>query len=122
MAALPAEKTVQELEERIGPLYDLAALAGYCQVGRPVLRRALQRAGVPVIEVGRKQLVPREIADKALGLDFAEVILEIYRNQEWIRRQEYAGDGRRLTVGEYAEKMSRMARRALKATPRPEAR
>ena len=111
---MPAvEQAVRELEERIGPLYDLAALARYCQVRRPQLRRVLERAGVPVIEVGRKQLVSRELAEQALGLDFAEVLLEIRRNEEWMRHQESDADGRRKTVGQYADEMGAIAHRAL---------
>jgi hypothetical protein len=108
------QDTVRELEERIGPLYDLAALATYCQVGQPQLRRALERAGAPIISIGRKQLVPREIAEKALGFDFAEVLLEINRHERWMQQHEVGANGQRKTAAEYAEEMSAIARQALR--------
>jgi hypothetical protein len=111
------DESIQELEDRFGPLYDLAVLARYCQVRRSQLRRALESAGVPIIEVGRKQLVPQELAEKALGLDFAEVLLEIHRNEQWMRRQELDARGRRKTTREYAKEMGNLAREALQSIP-----
>lgn len=116
MGIPPVEQAVEELEERIGHLHDLDALARYCQVSRRQLRRALERAGVPVIEVGRKQLVQRGLAEQALGLDFAELLLEIRRNEAWMRQREFDADGRQKTASEYAEQMSAIAIRALQAS------
>jgi hypothetical protein len=110
-------QSIQELEDRFGPLYDLGVLARYCQVRRSQLRRALESAGVPIIEVGRKQLVSQELAEQALGLDFAEVLLEIHRNERWMRRQEFDANGRRKTTREYAEEMGALAREGLQSVP-----
>jgi hypothetical protein len=109
-----SERTVQELEERVGHLYDLAELAKFCRVRRPQMRTALERAGVPIIQVERKQLVPQELAAKALGLDFAELLVEVHRNEQWMTRQETDAGGRRKTVAEYAEEMSALVRQAIR--------
>ena len=122
MSVPVVEQTIRELEERFGSLYDLAALAKYCQVGRAQLRHVLERGGVPTIEVGPRQLVPRELAERALGLDLAEVLVEIHRNEQWMRQQEFAPDGRRKAVREYAEEMDGMARDALNRTVDPDER
>ena len=113
MSAPTAEQTVQELEQRMGPLCDLAGLAKYCQVSRVQLRHILERDGVPIIDVGRKQLVPRDLAEKTLGLDHAETLMEIHRNAEWMRERELTTGGRRKTVREYADEMDVLAANAL---------
>lgn len=113
VGVLAREQAVLELEERLGALYDLAALARYCQVSRPQLRHALEQDGVPIIEVGRKQLVPRVLAERALGLDLAETLMEIHRNEQWMLRRELRRDGRRRSVHDYAEEMDAIVARAL---------
>lgn len=110
------DQTAQNLEDRIGRLYDLGALAEFFHVSRRALRRRFQQEGIPVIEVGRKHLVQQELVDKALGLDFAELLLELRRNEAWMRERELHADGRRKTVVEYAQEMSAVARQALQAT------
>ena len=107
------EATGRDLEERFGGVYDVAALARFCGPSRRALREALKRAGVPVLEIGRKRIVVRELADRALGLDRAELAIEIKRNEESMRRLEHRPDGSRKTVAEYAAETGAMGRQAL---------
>lgn len=113
-----AEATGRDLEERFGAVYDVAALAKFCGLSSRALREALERAGVPVLEIGRKRIVVKELADQALGFDRAELALEIKRNEEAMRRLEYRPDGTRKTVAEYAAQTGAIARRALRGAGR----
>lgn len=113
--ALSAHDTTRELDGRFGGIYDLGALARFCGVSNRTLRRALEQAGVPVLTIGRKQAVVRELAERALGLDRAEVALEIERNDTAMRRLEHRPDGTRKTVAEFAAESSVRARAALEA-------
>jgi hypothetical protein len=117
-----ADQAVRDLEQRIGQLYDLDELANFLHVGRRAMRRTLQQEGVSIIELGRKQLVQRELAEKALGLDFAELQLDLHRNEAWMREREIHADGRRKSVAEYADEMSATARQVLRAVPQAEQR
>jgi hypothetical protein len=121
MATVERE-TARELEERFGGVYELNALARFCGLSSRALRQALERAGVPVLAFGRKQAVLRELADSALGLDRAEVALEIKRNEAAMRRLELRPDGRRKTVAEVAAESSARARAALEAVDAARAR
>ena len=109
------QDTARDLEERFGALYDVAALARFCGVSSRTLRRALEEAGVPVLTVGRKRAVVRELAERALGLDRAEVALEIERNESAMRQLEQDPDGTRKPVGEFAAESAARARAALEA-------
>ncbi len=68
---------------------------------------------MPVLEIGRRRIVVRELADRVLGLDLAEAMIEIKQNEEAMRRLEYREDGTRKTVAEFAEESSARVRRAL---------
>jgi hypothetical protein len=113
--AISARDTARELDERFGGLYDLGALARFCGVSSRTLRRSLEEAGVPVLTVGRKHAVVRQLAERALGLDRAEVGLEIQRNEAAMRGLERRPDGTLKPVGEYAAESSARARAALEA-------
>jgi hypothetical protein len=93
---------VRDLKERFGAFYELGALSRSIGVSQKVLEAALEEAGVPMVTVGRKRAVVRELADRALGLDRAEVALEIKRNADAMRRAECRTDGTRKTVAEFA--------------------
>ena len=113
-----AGRTTQELEERFGAVYDLAALAKFVGVSSRSLRETLEGSGVPVLEIGRKRIVVKELADRVLGLDRAEWAIETKRNEEAMRRLEYRADGTRKTVAEYAAESSARVREALKEIER----
>jgi hypothetical protein len=110
--------TRRDLEQRFGGVYDLSALAQFCGVSTRAIHQALEEAGVPVLTIGRKRAVLRELADKALGLDRAEVVLEIKRNEEAVRALELHPDGTRKSVAQFAAETSAMAREALEEAGR----
>ncbi len=107
------QDTLNQLHERFGDLYDLAALARFCGVSSRAMRQGLERAGVPILTFGRKSAVVRELADRALGFDRSEVALEIQRNEAAMRQREFRPDGTRKTVAEFAAESSAQAREAL---------
>jgi hypothetical protein len=113
--ATASSDTTRDLQERFGGVYDLGALAQFCGVTTRTLRQSLERAGVPVLNVGRKQAVVRELAERALGLDRADVALEMARNEDAMRRLEWRADGSRRSVAEFASSSSERARAALEA-------
>ncbi len=120
MASL-GEQTAQDLQRRFGSMYDLATLARFCGVKASALREQLEQSGVPVLDIGRKRIVVRELADRVLGLDIAETFMEIKQNEEAMRRLEYLEDGTRKTVAEYAEESSARVREAIEEYQRKRA-
>jgi hypothetical protein len=117
MAVDTSNETLADLERRLGSLYDLTGLAKFCRVSRRGLRLALEEAGVPLIRVGRKELVVKEHADRALGLREAAVALDSLRDEEAMDRREYRPDGTRKTVQEFAAESDARVAAFLAATP-----
>jgi hypothetical protein len=92
----------------------VAGLAQFLHTTPQALVDWFDEVGVPVLAAAATRLVPAELADRAIGLDVAEVALEIARNEAEMRRREFRPDGSRKTVEEYAAEVDARAQAALK--------